>query len=164
MNSGVTDKEVTRYLSWMDRLRYQGLIYFVKTISEPVNLTQEDLQTVEFRIKLSANQYVNLNSIHVCFTIKIKRKLKTLVQIWLRLKISLNAALGKLKQKKNGNDLQVARRSVVGFCWYFDVMILFSIRVFFYKHSWFKGQQRKGGGSLFNSSPPIPLASQTPRR
>ena len=68
------DKEVTRYLSGMDRLRYQELIYFVKTTRDPANVTYKDLKTVEFKIKPSANQYVNLNNIHVCFTIKIKKK------------------------------------------------------------------------------------------
>ena len=39
----------------------------------------------------------------------------------------------------------------------------FSIWVFFHEHSRFTGQQGKGEGYLFNSSLPLPPASQTLR-
>ena len=53
--------------------RYHGLIYFAETIRDPADSTSKDLHTVEFEVKLSLNQYVNLNSVHLCFPIKIKK-------------------------------------------------------------------------------------------
>lgn len=43
----------------MDRLRYQGLTYFSKRIRDPMDSTYKDLQTVEAKMKLPANHYVN---------------------------------------------------------------------------------------------------------
>ena len=43
------------------------------------------------------------------------------------------------------------------------IFFFFSIWVFFHEHSRFTGQQGKGEGYLFNSSLPLPPASQTLR-
>ena len=48
------------------------------------------------------------------------------------------------------------------FFWYITFFIFF-VWVLFHEHSWFTGQQGKGGGDLFNSSLPLPPASQTLR-
>ena len=73
LNSAVMDEDVTKYLPGIDKLRYQGLIYFAKTIRDPSESTYKDLQTVKLKIKLPANQYVNLNSVHLCFLFKTKK-------------------------------------------------------------------------------------------
>ena len=61
----------------MYRLRYQGLTYFAKRIREPMDSTYKDLQTVEVKMKLSANHYVKLKQYTSIFLIKIKKKIKT---------------------------------------------------------------------------------------
>lgn len=71
---GVMDKYVIKYRPGMVRLKYQRFIYFVKTIRDPVDSTYKNLQTAEFKIKLTGNQYVNLNRVHLCFPIKLRRK------------------------------------------------------------------------------------------
>ena len=70
LKSAVMDEDVARYLPGMDRLRYQVLIYFTKTIKDPADYT---LQTAVFKIKLPANQCVNLNCVHLCFPINTKK-------------------------------------------------------------------------------------------
>ena len=68
----------------MDRLRHQSLIYFAKAIRDMADTTLKDLQTTEFKIKLPVGQYMNLNSVHLCFLIKVKKstaKIKLLMQI-----------------------------------------------------------------------------------
>ena len=73
LKSDVIDEVVMSYLTGMDRLRYQGFIYIVKAIRDPADTTYKDLPTVESKIKLFVNQCVNLNSVHLCFLIKIKK-------------------------------------------------------------------------------------------
>ena len=53
----------------MNRLRYQGMIYFIKTLSDP---PYKNLQNVEPQIKQPANHYANLNRVYQCFPIKVK--------------------------------------------------------------------------------------------
>ena len=50
----------------------------------PADSTYKDIDTVEFTINLSTNQYVNLNSVHLCFPSKTKRvqqRLQVLIKI-----------------------------------------------------------------------------------
>ena len=47
------------------------MIYNVVTKEKPVNSSYKDMQNLEFHILLYENHYANLNSIHLCFPIKI---------------------------------------------------------------------------------------------
>ena len=47
-------------------------MYAVKIKHVPADSTYKDLQTLEFNIRLSANQYMNWNSVHICLPTKIK--------------------------------------------------------------------------------------------
>ena len=47
------------------------MIYFFKKARQPADSTFKDLQTAEFKIELRANQYIYLNSAHLCFPNKI---------------------------------------------------------------------------------------------
>ena len=73
LKSCVMNEDVTRSLTGIDRQRYQGLIYFTKTIRNLAGSNHKDLQTIEFKIKLIANQYMKLNSVHLCLPINIKK-------------------------------------------------------------------------------------------
>ena len=44
----------------------QGLVYNIKT--------NKDFQTLKLNVKLLPNLYINWNSVHICFFIKIKSK------------------------------------------------------------------------------------------
>ena len=71
LKSGMIDDVVTKHLTGMDRLTSQGLIYSAKAIRDMADTTLKDLQTA--KIKLPVSQCVNLNSVHMCFLIKIKQ-------------------------------------------------------------------------------------------
>ena len=71
LKSGMIDDVVTKHLTGMDRLTSQGLIYSTKAIRDMADTTLKDLQTA--KIKLPVSQCVNLNSVHMCFLIKIKQ-------------------------------------------------------------------------------------------
>ena len=70
----IIDQYLPKYLPGMPPLAYQGMIYTVKT-KKPADSTHKDLQTLEFNIKLPANQYMNWNSLHTCFPIQILKKI-----------------------------------------------------------------------------------------
>ena len=64
--------DLSRYLTGMLHLAYQEKIYNVTTKNIPADSTYKDLQTLGFKIKWPANQYMNWNSIHICLSIIIK--------------------------------------------------------------------------------------------
>ena len=53
-------------LTGMDRLRYQGMIYFVKAVRHMADSTCKYFEPVEFKTKLPAKQYVSLDSVYLC--------------------------------------------------------------------------------------------------
>ena len=63
LSNVIMDEDVTRYLPRMDRLRFQGILCFVKVIRHLEDSTCKDLQTSEFKIRLSSNQFINLNRV-----------------------------------------------------------------------------------------------------
>ena len=63
INRGKYDANVTRYIP--------GVILNVLTKGKPADLSYRDMQNIEFHILLSANDYMNLNSMHLCFPIKV---------------------------------------------------------------------------------------------
>ena len=48
------------------------MIYNILTKRKFADSTYKDKQVLEFNINLAKNQYMNFNSVHVCFPIKIK--------------------------------------------------------------------------------------------
>ena len=74
MKRGTVDAELIRYLPGITDISYQGMIYVARIKKVPVDSTHKDFQTLEFNIKLPANQYMNLNSVHICLPIQIKIK------------------------------------------------------------------------------------------
>ena len=68
------EKDAIKNCPGMDRLKYQEFIYFIKTIRDPADSTCKNSHTVEFKTKLTAGQYANLKSVHLCFPMKIKKK------------------------------------------------------------------------------------------
>ena len=82
------------------------------TMEDPADSTYKDLETVEFTINFSTNQYVSLNSVHHCFPSKtykstaktesIDRNMKTVNNFfapWIR----------EIEVKRYGDDFQIVR-------------------------------------------------------
>ena len=57
----------------MISLSYQGMIYAVRAKTALADVNYKDIQISEFNIKLPSNQYMNWNSVHICFSIEIKK-------------------------------------------------------------------------------------------
>ena len=73
LKRGVIHADLVKYLSGFLLLAKQSMIFNVKTIKWSADSTYKDLQTLDFNIKLPANQYMNWNSVHICFPMKSKK-------------------------------------------------------------------------------------------
>lgn len=58
----------------MEPIFYQGISQYAETEDKITDWTYKHLKTLELDIELRTNQYINLNSFHVCFPIKILKK------------------------------------------------------------------------------------------
>ena len=126
LKSSMMDDVVTKHLTGMDRLRHQGLIYFAKTIRDIADTTLKDLQTEEFKIKLPVGQCMNLNSVHLCFLIKVKKNTAKTKNIDVNMIIINNFFThwtGGIEEKRRGDDLQILSSSAVNICRYSDRML-----------------------------------------
>lgn len=61
----------SRHIPGINKITYREMIYFLEKVRQPADSTFKDLQTAEFKIELRANQYIYLNSAHLCFPDKI---------------------------------------------------------------------------------------------
>ena len=73
VNKGEYDKDVARYIPRVLNLMYQGILKNVKTRDKTAESPCKDMQNLEFHLLLIANHYTNSNSLHLCFSIKIKK-------------------------------------------------------------------------------------------
>ena len=76
MEKGQMNPELITYLPGMTIICYQDMIDAVRTKNMPAGSTYEDFQTLEFSMKLSANQYMNWNIVYICLPIEIKARFK----------------------------------------------------------------------------------------
>ena len=68
------DENLIKYLPSMAELAFKRLIYGIKTKNVSADSTYKNLRTLEFNIKLPANQSINWHSVHICDLIQIKKK------------------------------------------------------------------------------------------
>ena len=73
INTGEYDADLAKYISGMIELVYQGMIENIDTKEQVARIFYKDLGTLEFQIMLTNEYYTNPNSMHICFTIKIKK-------------------------------------------------------------------------------------------
>ena len=86
------------------------MIYSVKAKkSNPTDSTYKDRQTLQFSIKLPANQYINQNSVHKLLT-KIKSSTNEAIDIATNM-ITMNNFFAhwikEIDTKRYGDDLQI---------------------------------------------------------
>ena len=75
-NSGEYDANLAKYIPGMLNLVYQGIIENIDTKEQVAHISCKDMETLEFQIMLTNKCYMNPNSIHICFPIKIKKGCK----------------------------------------------------------------------------------------
>lgn len=117
----------------MNRLRYQGLVYFATAKRDLTDSTYKDLQTVKFRIKLLVNQYVNLNSVHLCFPIKLScsKSCSKDFNYWGNMITANNfftRQISKVKVKRYGDDLKIVPSSTADMYRYSDGILEYRSR------------------------------------
>ena len=54
-------------------LKFQGMLKDLDTREKVAHSSYKEMEELDFEILLTENYYVNLNSIHLCFPMKIKK-------------------------------------------------------------------------------------------
>ena len=64
---------IARYIPGIFDLIYQGKIEDIETKEKTAHISYKDMEWLDFQIMLTDNYYVNPNSMHLCFLMKIKK-------------------------------------------------------------------------------------------
>ena len=72
---GKYDADLAKYTPGLLDLAIQGMLDDIDTREKVAHPSYKDMEQLDFQILLTENYYVNPNSIHICFPIKIKKKL-----------------------------------------------------------------------------------------
>ena len=84
----------------MLELVFQGMIKNTDTQEQVVHIFYKDMDTLEFQIMLTNNCYTNPNSIHICFSIKIKKAINKASDINADL-VTVNSFFGHFVKEIN---------------------------------------------------------------
>ena len=71
INMGKYDADLTKCIPWLLELAIQGMLDDIDTREKVVHPSYKYMEQLDFHILLTDNYYVNPNSIHICFPIKI---------------------------------------------------------------------------------------------
>ena len=72
---GKYNEDIAKYIPGLLELKFQGILEDIDATREEVaHPSYTDMEQLDFQILLTDNYYVNPNSIHVCFPMKIKKK------------------------------------------------------------------------------------------
>ena len=71
INMGKYDADLTKCIPWLLELAIQGMLDDIDTREKVVHPSYKYTEQLDFQILLTDNYYVNPNSIHICFPIKI---------------------------------------------------------------------------------------------
>ena len=74
INMGKYDAHLAKYIPCLLDLAIQRMLDDIDTREKVAHPSYKDMEQLDFQILLTENCYVNPNSIHVCFPIKIKKK------------------------------------------------------------------------------------------
>ena len=66
ISTGRYDEDIAKYIPNLLELKFQGMLEDIDTREQ-----------LDFQILLTDNYYINPNSVHICFPIKMKKKTKT---------------------------------------------------------------------------------------
>ena len=68
------DADLARYIPGNLELVFQGMLDDIKSMEQVVHPCYKDLESFDFNLKLDKNLYTNLNSLHLVFPIKCKKR------------------------------------------------------------------------------------------
>ena len=72
ISTGKYDKDIARYIPGILELKFQGMLEDIDTREKVTHSSYTDMEELDFQIILTDNHHVNPNSIHICFSMKIK--------------------------------------------------------------------------------------------
>ena len=72
INTGEYDADLTKYISGMLNLVFQGMIENINTKEQVAHISYKDMENLEFQIMLTSNYYTNPNGMQICFSMKKK--------------------------------------------------------------------------------------------
>ena len=73
---GKYDADLAKYIPGLMDLAIQGMLDDIDTHEKVAHPSYKDKEQLDFQILLTENYYVNPANIHICFSIKIKKKIK----------------------------------------------------------------------------------------
>ena len=74
ISTGKYDEHIARYIPGILELKFQRMLEDVDTREKVAHPSYTDMEELDFQIRLTDNYYVNPNSIHICFPMKILEK------------------------------------------------------------------------------------------
>ena len=74
ISTGKYDEDIAKYIPGILKLKFQGMLEDIDTREKVAHSSYTDIEELDFQILLTDNCYVNPNSIHICFPLKIKKK------------------------------------------------------------------------------------------
>ena len=74
ISTGRYDEDIAKYIPNLLELKFQGMLEDIDTREKVAHSSYTDTEQLDFQILLTDNYYINPNSIHICFPIKIKKK------------------------------------------------------------------------------------------
>ena len=73
IEQGFYDVDIARYIPGTLDLVFQGMIEKIMTIEQPADTTYFNREILHFELILDNNYYINLKSLHLCFSIRFKK-------------------------------------------------------------------------------------------
>ena len=73
MDRAEYDAELARYIPGILELVYQGMLDDIKTVEQVAHQSYQGLETLDFQLLLDKNRYTDLNSLHICFPMRIRK-------------------------------------------------------------------------------------------
>ena len=73
ISTGYYDADIARYIPGTLDMIFQGMLEDIDMKEKVARISYKDMEQLGFQIMLTNNYYVNPNSIHLCFSMKIKK-------------------------------------------------------------------------------------------
>ena len=101
------DADLAKYIPGLLELAFQGTLDDIDTREKVAHPSYKDMEQLDFQILVTEHYYVNPNSIHICFPIKIFKKINYAADIdsdMITLNNSFAHWVKEISVTKYGND------------------------------------------------------------
>ena len=73
ISTGKYDADIAKYIPGILEMKFQGMFEDIDTREKVAHPSYKDKEELDFQILLTANYYINPNSIRLCFSMKTKK-------------------------------------------------------------------------------------------